>query len=499
MIYDREGRPLVRNVPVYRIEEAGKSEVEEKEYRVISREEALRLKAEGGELVERLKVGVGRDYLYGSSLSHVLGYLSWELKGASGVEKQYNQILQGQDGGEIIEVDTRGVKVREIDRLEPVPGRDLALTIDAELAKKAAEILADQPGAIVASEAKTGRILVLASSPSFNPSLFHPGGGLGLTPKDGGEIREVEIEKIFNDPAKPMFNRAISGAYPPGSTFKIVSAAAGLEEGKITGETLINDPGVITVGPYSYSNWLFSKTGRTEGEINVVRAIKRSTDTYFYKVGERVGAESLAAWAGAFGLGKLTGIDLGGEVVGLVPSPDWKKEVMGERWFLGNTYHFAIGQADLLSTPLQVNMMMSVIANDGKLCQPTIRGKHLPGEANTQVSLLEGESESCLDLQLEQATLQLIKEGLKEACSPGGTAGVFFNYEPQVACKTGTAEYGERDEKGFRKTHAWLTAFAPADDPEIVVTALVEGGGEGSTVAAPLVKQLMEAWFGEEE
>ncbi len=461
IIYDRNDKALVRNVPVYRLATG------ENEYEIISREEALRIEAEGGEKAEKLRIDVGRDYLYGSALAHVLGYLDWELKGTTGIEEAYNQTLQGQDGGEIYEVDTRGVRVRGIEKFESVPGEDLHLSIDAALSQVAYEALGGLKGAVVATEAKTGKVLVLVSSPSFDPNLF-----VRVRERENGRV-----EQLLSDPNKPFFNRAIGGVYPPGSTFKIVSAVAGLEEGRLDETTEIEDPGVLQVGDYSYANWYFTRTGKTEGVIGLVRAIQRSTDTFFYKVGEMVGANLLAGWAKAFGLGRATEIDINGEADGLVPSPEWKEKVKGERWFLGNTYHFAIGQADLLTTPLQVNMMTLVIANNGDLCQPMIKD----GEVK----------EKCQDLRLEDKTLELVREGLKGACSPGGTAGVFFNFSPQVACKTGTAEFGDPQDR----THAWFTAFAPVDDPEIVVTALVEGGGEGSEVAAPIVKKIMESWF----
>ncbi len=361
--------------------------------------------------------------------------------------------------------------MREIEKFESVPGEDLHLSIDAKLSQVAYEALRGLKGAVVATEAKTGKVLVLVSSPSFDPNLF-----VRVNARDSSQV-----EQLLSDSDLPFFNRAMGGVYPPGSTFKIVSAVAGVEEGKIDETTEIEDPGVLQVGEYSYANWYFTRYGKTEGVIGLVRAIQRSTDTFFYKVGELVGANRLADWAKAFGLGRETGVDIQGEVKGLVPTPDWKEKVKGERWFLGNTYHLAIGQADLLTTPLQVNMMTSVIANEGELCQPMVKD----GE----------EKEECQDLRLEEKTLELVTEGLKGACSPGGTAGIFFNFSPQVACKTGTAEYGPRDAVGHRETHAWLTAFAPVDNPEIVVTALVEGGGEGSEVAAPIVKKVMEAWF----
>jgi len=472
MIYDRNNRPLVKNVPVYRVRSEQCEEDGEDCFEAVNREEALKIEAVGGDKAERLRMDVGRDYLHNKALVHVLGYLGevdeeevksgqWELGdliGRTGVEEKYEEILRGQDGGAIYEVDTLGNRVREIGKIEPLPGRDLQLSVDAQLSKVAYQALEGRPGAVIATEAKTGQVIVLVSSPAFDPNH--------LSPED------------LIDEKKPMFNRAIGGAYPPGSTFKVVTAIAGVEEGKIDEETIYEDVGFIQIGEYIYKNWYYSQYGRTEGEIGLVRAIKRSTDTFFYKVGEWVGANKLAEWGKAFGYGQETGIDISGEVAGLVPTPKWKEKAIGEKWFLGNTYHFAIGQADLLATPLQVNMMSSVIANEGKLCSPQVKQ--------------EGEAKKCQDLNLKPETLELVREGMKEACSAGGTAFPFFGFSPQVGCKTGTAEFGDPEER----THAWLTAFAPVDDPEIVVTALVEAGGEGSYVAAPIVKEVMEAWFG---
>jgi len=496
MIYDRQGKELVRNVPIYRVrEKENEEDKEDEEYKVISREEALGMEARGE--TENLRMDIGRNYLYGKALAHVLGYLgeadenevksgkykAGDLVGRMGVEEEYNEILRGQDGGEVYEVDAHGNKVREIGKVEPIPGKNLYLSIDAEVSKVAYEALETKPGAVVATEPKSGQVLVLVSSPSFNPNDI--------------------TSQSLTDKALPFFNRAISGAYPPGSTFKIITSVAGLEEGKIDANTTWNDTGEIRVGDYSYKNWYFTQYGKTEGTINLVRAIKRSTDTFFYKVGEWVGPKKLSDWAKAFGLGQKTGIDLPGEVGGLVPSPEWKEKT-GGHWFLGNTYHFAIGQGDISTTPLQINIMTEVIANGGKLCLPKV-------EKVTNKKDLK-----CQDLKLKELTLDLIKEGMKGVCSTGGTAFPFFDFqipslpanesqhEPYtnsiekasaktgwVACKTGTAEFGDPQ----NRTHAWLTAFAPADSPEIVATALVEGGGEGSYVAAPVVKKVMEAWF----
>jgi len=474
MIYDRQGKELVRNVPIYRkIVQNTECKVQSEEcFEIISREEALALEVKGK--TENLRMDIGRDYLYGEALAHVLGYLgeankdevksghfkAGDLVGRMGVEEQYDNLLRGQEGGEVYEVDTHGNKVREIGKVEPIPGKNLYLSIDAEVSKVAYEALETKPGAVVATEPKSGQVLVLVSSPSFNPNDI--------------------TQQILSDLALPFFNRAMGGAYPPGSTFKVVTAVAGLEEGKIDENTTYEDPGEIRVGDYSYKNWYFTQYGKTEGTINLVRAIKRSTDTFFYKVGEWVGPKKLSQWALAFGLGQKTGIDLPGEVGGLVPSPEWKEKT-GSHWFLGNTYHFAIGQGDILTTPLQINIMTEVIANGGKLCQPQVAEQRIRNK----------EQSNCQDLKLKTSTLELVKEGMKGVCSPGGTAFPFFDFQPQVACKTGTAEFG--DSAG--KTHAWLTSFAPVDNPQIVTTALLEGGGEGSYVAAPVVKKVMEAWF----
>jgi len=447
---------LVKNIPIYKRCDLTFSCQE------ISREKALFLEAQGREA--ELLVEVGRDYPFSQSLAHVLGYLGQaspeevekrerklgDLVGRTGIEEEHDLPLRGQDGGELLEVDTNGVTLRRIGHQEPIPGEDLTLTIDIALQEAAFRTLEGKKGAVVAQDPETGEILALVSSPSFDPDY---------------------LEEALQDKRLPMFNRAISGAYPPGSTFKVVTAAAGLEEGKITADSKIEDKGVIVVGTYRYANWYFTQYGKTEGVIDLVKAIKRSTDTFFYKVGEFVGAQKLVAWGKAFGLGQKTGIDLPGEAPGFLPDPS------GARWFLGNTYHLSIGQGALGLTPLQVNQMAAVIASGGKLCQPYL--------------IKTDKVTPCQDVGLKEETIRLITEGMKEACSPGGTAFPFFDFTPQVACKTGTAEFG--DPAG--RTHAWLMAFAPFDNPEIVVTALVEAGGEGSYVAAPVVKKVMEAWF----
>lgn len=442
-----------------------------------------------------------RSYPEASSSAHVVGFLAEtdpvevEQKGCPnsifhigdrigrmGAESTFDCRLRGKDGEELVEVDTRGKKIRVLGKVRPTSGEDVILSIDSKLQERAIWALGARRGAVVALDARNGEILALVSSPSFDPNTV-----------------SSDYQELSKNPELPLFNRAIGGAYPPGSTFKIVVAAAALEEKTIDENFRFTDPGVIKLGAEEFTNWLFTKRGRTEGELDVVRAITRSTDTFFYKLGEMVGASELALWANKFGLGERTGINLSGETQGVIPTPVWKERVRGERWFLGNTYNVAIGQGDITASPLQVAVMTSVIASGGRLCVPTVRRVEDGG----------WKMENCREIGLSQKTLDLIKQGMVGACSPGGTAWPLFNFkvkdphEPesvpakqiQVACKTGTAEFGVKDENGKTKTHAWLTAYAPSDNPEIVVTALVEGGGEGSDVAAPIVKEILGEWF----
>lgn len=418
IIYDREDRPLVYNVP------KDTSEVE--------------------------GIELSRDYLYGPILAHLLGYVDVDYQGVSGKELEYEEELRGEDGGELIEVDTEGKKIRQLGRQEPVSGENLHLTIDLSLQKKAYEALGNQKGAVVVSQPQTGEILALVSKPSFDPNLF-------------------PVDSILADPNQPLFNRATHGVYPPGSIFKIVTAVAGLETSKIDGNTQILDTGEIRIGQYRYGNWYFDRFGRTEGLLDVVRAIKRSNDIFFYRVGERVGAKKLVEWAKAFGLGRE---------IGFLPDPE------RERWFLGNTYHLAIGQGKIGVTPLSINMMTDAIANGGKLCEPQFTLRENPSDT-------PGVSGECQDLWLRKETVELVREGMKEACSEGGTSLRFLDFDFPVGCKTGTAEFGDPQDR----THAWFTVFAPAVEPQISITVLVEAGGEGSQVAAPIAKEILQEWL----
>ncbi|MCL5676077.1 MAG: penicillin-binding transpeptidase domain-containing protein [Patescibacteria group bacterium] len=519
IIYDRNGVALVQNIPSYVLNTGNNK------FKTVSVDDALKMEAGDASLglSGNLELRPQRQYLLGKSLGQVLGYLSeinekeldteyrkqktenrnyyaGDLVGRLGIEQTYENLLRGKAGGGVWEVDALGKKIRLLGQNAPVSGQDISLTIDSNLQKIVSDNYPkDKKGAVIVSDPQTGGILALYSSPSFDPNVF----------SQQTTENSKQITQILNNPDSPMFDRAIAGTYPPGSTFKIVTASTGLESGLVTPDTMIEDTGVLTVGKFSFPNWYFLEYGKKEGIINIVTAIKRSNDIFFYKVGEMVGLDRLVSMAKRFGLGRLTGIDLPNESYGLVPDNAWKEKVINDQWYLGDTYHMSIGQGYLLATPLQMNMVTDVIANGGKLCQP-----HLLKSVNSKQLT---ENNNCQDIGLKKETIDLITEGMKEACSTGGTGWPFFDFflpvipsraegearnltqKINVACKTGTAEYGEP----LDKTHAWFTMFIPKDEAinklgderyAVSVTVLVEGGGEGSNVAAPIAKKILEEW-----
>lgn len=423
-----------------------------------------------------------RVYPLGVAGASVLGYLSevspqdigcreglcysqGMLIGRAGVESAYEQILRGNDGGLIQEVDATGGIVRERGRNDSEEGKPVKLTIDSRLqeisyrAMDSARVK-DQKvrGAVVAMNMQ-GEVMALVTYPSYDPS---------------------DIPRYLRDSSENYFlNRATNGLYPPGSVFKMVTAYAGLMGGKITKDTEIEDTGEIRVGEYRYGTWNFDQAGKKEGNLSLIRALSRSNDIYFYRVGEMVGVEALVKMAKKFGLGTTTGIEIGSEAEGLVPDPLWKERRTGESWFLGNTYHLAIGQGDLLVTPIQV-ARMSVATVTGRECMARIT---LDSEAK------------CNDLGMPTEYIEAVKEGMKAACATGGTAYPFFNFEPYVLCKTGTAQHAGQKNEGDLP-HAWITVAYPGENPEMILTVLVESGGEGSAVAGPIARRILEEWKG---
>ena len=430
--------------------------------------------ARGGETLVGNYEDAKRNYILGPAFAHAGGYLGeaneneigkidpkcpekgvrvlGDLVGRGGLEEQYDCTLRGTSGEDLIEVDIIGKYVRTLGKIEPSSGEDAKTNIDFGLQKMIAEEIADKKGGIIATDSR-GQVLAFYSSPSFDPN---------------------NVVKSLNDLALPLFNRVVGGLYHPGSVFKPTIAAAALEEKEIDGDFRYTDTGIIKVNDYSYTNWYFTQYGKTEGEIGLVKAIARSTDTFFYKLGEITGIEKMVEYADKFGYSEKSGIDIPGEVSGLIPTPEWKKKVKNEAWFLGNTYHFAIGQGDIAVSPIEVNRAIEVIANGGQICQPKLVGEP-----------------KCTDLKLKKETLDLIKNGMIGVCSGGGTGYTFFDWPGHIACKTGTAETNTDG-----KTHAWFTLFYPSDFPEINLTVLVESGGEGSSVAGPIARKIMDYWQG---
>jgi len=540
ILLDRTGKPLVRNIPQYRLIKPCGAEAIGECISFLTQDEGDRLMRSGGlPAGQFVEVDYVRRYLYGEATAHVVGYtgeLSQEelssdyyksrnyglgdRVGRMGAEEVYNERLRGRDGKELVEIDSSGKTLRTLGRQEELAGENISLSLDAALAKVAADAFPPgHKGAIIVTKPSSGEVLAMYSSPGFSPDAFTVG------------MSQAEYAALIGNPDLPMFNRAIGGVYPPGSTFKIVTSLAGLEEGAFTKSTTVEDNGVITIGPFTFPNWYFLQYGKTEGVVNVVKALQRSNDIFFYKAGEWIGVTKLAEWARKVGIGAPLGIELSGEAGGLMPDPAWKKTrfsteadkiARNDEWYLGDTYHISIGQGYLLTTPLAVNTWTNIIANGGKLCRPTIR----------KITSLREEREQCKDLGLKKESISIIMEGMEKACATGGTGWPLFNFtvskatgtptgvgesspsaafktQVPVACKTGTAEFG--DPKNH--THAWFTAFAPIpeqyipDDikatenyidgnPEISVTVLVEGAGEGSNVAAPIAKKIFEEWFG---
>ncbi|MEK9176299.1 MAG: penicillin-binding transpeptidase domain-containing protein, partial [Patescibacteria group bacterium] len=301
---------------------------------------------------------------------------------------------------------------------------------------------------------------------------------------------------------QPFLNRAIGGVYPPGSTFKIVVAAAGLASNVIDTNYSIKDTGIIRINEFSFANWFYTDHGGTDGEVNVIKGLKRSNDIFFYKLAEKIGVDRLSSVSEKFGLGKILGIDLDGEQSGLVPTREWKQKVIGEPWYLGDTYHYGIGQGYLLTTPLQVNVWTQSVANNGKIYRP-----HILKDIGDEVL-----AKNIFDSK----TTNPVRQGMIEACQTGGVAYPLFEFKVKnsklkvnnrdilkvatgsadlrqivVACKTGTAQHGGEQ----TKPHAWITLFAPANNPQIVLTVLAEESGEGSGVAAPIAKEILTEWF----
>jgi len=440
-----------------------------------------------------------RNYLYGNFAAQIFGYTgeisqnelagnpaeykSGDLIGKLGLEKTYDTYIRGKAGADRVEVDAGGQMVKLLHRILPIPGNNLVLTMDASVQKAAEEAVDTQlkllqseqhktkakAAAVVVMNPNTGAIIAMVSKPDFNPNSFN------------GGISKKAWAAILDNPFNPIENRAVSGEYSPGSTFKIVTGTAALELGKVTTEEKILDTG---------KHWLIPK-GNADGEalgwISFQEALAKSDNVYFYEMGNRVGIDNLAQYAYLYGLGKPTGIDLAGEASGIVASQEYKEKTYDEPWYLAETFDAAIGQGFQLVTPLQIAMLMSEIANGGDRYKPFLVDKIL-SEQGTVVKQFYPEKTG--QITIKPTTLTAIRNALHDVAMSGGTAsGVFQGFPIPIASKTGTVENSQGDD------HGWFVAYAPFDKPEVVVAVLVEQGGYGTQSAAPIVRKILEAYF----
>lgn len=445
-----------------------------------------------------------RHYLYENLLSHFIGYLgeisekelksgrypnnnAGDLVGRSGVERKWQSFLHGMQGGEQVEVDAAGRQIRTISRRPPVSGSSICLSIDKDLQLLAEEQLKGKKGAIVAMDPNNGKILALASSPSFDPNLFTK----GIDKETWGEI--VSSQQY------PLQNRALSSQYPPGSVFKIAVALAGLEEGVITPEEEIVCKGIYHLGKHPFYCW--KKHGH--GVVNFQRALIESCDVYFYHLGKRLGVDKIAEYARRLGLGVRTGLDVGQERQGLIPTSAWKLKRFGVPWQGGETISVSIGQSFVLVTPIQMATLISAIFNGGMLYQPQVT--EWIGEPEAK-KLYEFVPKLTRKVEIKKEWLELVREALIGAVNePRGTGSRAKLKQILVAGKTGTAqvvtlekekELGAEGEVPYQfRDHAWFVAVAPADSPTIALSILIQHGGHGGAAAAPIAKEILRTYL----
>ena len=419
-----------------------------------------------------------RHYPDGEMVASIVGYVN-DGVGVSGLEKQYQDNLVGTVGQRTAEETASGKEVKEVATVLAMPGKELRLNLDLGLQTVAYRALKEKlaevgkAGAVVISKVN-GEMLALVSLPSYDPNLFYPNGKRGI---EGGIYSDAKAI-ITDNEKQPMFNRAIGGNFPPGSVFKVVTALTGLSEGVINNSDLFEDSGEIKVGIYRFGNWLFDKYGKTEGRINVTKALARSNDVFFYRLGEKIGIDKLDEYGKKLGLGERSGIDLPGEASGLMPTPLWMEKEKGDRWFLGDTYHVSIGQGDLLVTPLQMNRVFAEVVF-GKKCTPRLYG--------------EG---GCVDLKIDEGARRTVMEGMRMACESGGTGFPFFDLKGAVYCKTGTAQHGGET----TKPHAWMGGVVPKGSLAdwLVVTVMLDEAGEGSDQAGPVARRIVDYYLNRE-
>jgi len=469
----------------------------------LSQEAALRFLSDAPQSGLRVELGFERRYIAGPIFAHLLGYTGviseeehvlypdyepTDFIGKVGIEEAYEGILRGIPGVRELRIDALG-KVRDERILqEPAEGKGLLLNIDAGLQRVLSEELGgaisprrNTSAAAVALDPRDGGVLALVSLPTYDNNLFARG------------ISQEDFSALLNDPRYPLLNRVLAGLYPIGSTIKPFIAAAALEKDILSPWRKIRAPSAISVphqyNPeivYTFPDW------RDHGFVNLFEALAFSSDVYFYTVGggygdvAGLGIEAIAEYLRTFGFGNLSGIDLVGEQAGRIPTPAWKGEVIGEPWYLGDTYHLAIGQGDFSATPLQLAVATSAVANGGIFREPRVV-RAFSDDAEEEVDFPSSRVDTTLGIA--QETLAHVRRGMRDAVTIG-TAKTLQDLPVAVAAKTGTAQFGREN-----RTHAWVSVFAPYEDPEIVLVVLVEGGEEGSAVAVPIARDVLSWYF----
>lgn len=520
IIYDRNGVPLVKNAPYFsvsinpqtieRIDMHALSGLLKLDQQAIagslrrsrSLYEPIRLKeglspAEVAYIEARrsdfpglsIDVDVSREYLYGSAGAHLIGYLGKPTPaqvqdpgfrdvppdafiGQWGVERLFDKELRGTPGERVIEVDALGRELRLLQEKPPVRGEDVSLAIDINLQREADAAFGEKTGALVALKPDTGEVLALTSRPSFDPNVFARG------------ISVRQWEELLKSGRQPLLNRALQSQYPPGSTFKIVTALAALEEGVLTPDTKTTCRGGLSYGRWHFGCW--QKNGH--GTLSLHRAIVESCDVYFYEAGRKLGIDRVAAYARELGLGSEVGVSLVKERRGLIPDTKWKQEKRNQPWYLGETFNASIGQGYVATTPLQMAQMTGIMANGGSVYSPSLL-------------LLRDRPEPVRRLNIKPGTFAEINRALFGVVNePGGTGLHARSALAQVCGKTGTAQVVglKRDSKylpELQRDHAWFVSFAPFEKPEIALAVMVEHGGHGGGAAAPIAKRAIEAYL----
>lgn len=403
-------------------------------------------------------------------------YRRGDMVGQSGLERLLDRYLRGRDGGERIEVDALGRPVRVVRRQEPAPGAHVVTTVDWRIQEVVERAMSAHAGAALVMDPRTGDILALTSSPTFDLDQFT--GPLG---------RDAWL-RLVRDPQAPLLNRALQGQYPPGSLFKVVVAAAGLQEGSLTPMDHVFCNGEFHLGGRTFKDW--KEEGH--GQVDLRRALVQSCNIYFYRAGLKVGVEVLTRYAKAFGLGALTGIALPGERPGLVPSPDVTRGRRGWAWQAGDTVNLSIGQGELLVTPLQVARLMAAVATRGILWKPRLvqRVEQPDGKLVYSAS-----SEMNGYVELAPVVWEFLRQSLWGVVNEGGTGAAARLPGLDVAGKTGTAQIVAKSDAARGQEHAWFAAYAPANDPQFVVVVLVEHGGRGGQVGAPIARRIFQGIF----